>query len=83
MRDRAVKFLEDHQLADGSWWSLWYGSEDLMATPKHARWLDEHLPDTQLVMWEGEGHLLAFTHLAEMLRELLTFQPGGEPVRVA
>jgi len=24
------------------------------------------------VMCEGEGHLLAFSHLAEMLRELLT-----------
>jgi pimeloyl-ACP methyl ester carboxylesterase len=51
---------------------LWYGSEDRMATPEHARWFDENLPDAQLVMWEGEGHLLAFPHLAEMLRELLT-----------
>lgn len=52
---------------------LWYGTEDRMATPEHARWFDENLPDVQLVMWEGEGHLLAFTHLAEMLRELLTY----------
>jgi pimeloyl-ACP methyl ester carboxylesterase len=51
---------------------LWYGNEDRMAPPKHARWFDESLPDARLVMWEGEGHLLAFTHLAEMLRELLT-----------
>lgn len=51
---------------------LWYGSEDRMAPPEHARWFDENLPDARLVMWEGEGHLLAFTHLAEMLRELLT-----------
>jgi pimeloyl-ACP methyl ester carboxylesterase len=51
---------------------LWYGSEDLMAPPEHASWLDENLPDARLVMWEGEGHLLAFAHLAEMLRELLT-----------
>jgi pimeloyl-ACP methyl ester carboxylesterase len=51
---------------------LWYGSEDRMAPPEHARWLDENLPDARLVMWEGEGHLLAFAHLAEMLRELLT-----------
>jgi pimeloyl-ACP methyl ester carboxylesterase len=55
---------------------LWYGSEDLMATPKHARWLDENLPNARLAMWEGEGHLLAFTHLAEMLRELLTCHSG-------
>jgi pimeloyl-ACP methyl ester carboxylesterase len=51
---------------------LWYGSEDRMAPPEHARWFDENVPDARLVMWEGEGHLLAFAHLAEMLRELLT-----------
>lgn len=51
---------------------LWYGSEDRMAPPEHARWFDESLPDARLVMREGEGHLLAFAHLAEMLRELLT-----------
>jgi pimeloyl-ACP methyl ester carboxylesterase len=51
---------------------LWYGSEDRMATPEHARWFDENLPDSRLMMREGEGHLLAFAHLAQMLRELLT-----------
>jgi len=43
-----------------------------MAPPEFARWFDENLPDARLVMCEGEGHLLAFSHLAEMLRELLT-----------
>ncbi len=52
---------------------LWYGSEDRMATPEHARWLDANLPDAKLMMWEGEGHLLPFAHLAEMLRELLIY----------
>jgi hypothetical protein len=47
-----------------------------MAPPEHARWLDENLPDARLVIWEGEGHLLAFAHLAEMLRELLTYHSG-------
>jgi pimeloyl-ACP methyl ester carboxylesterase len=50
---------------------LWYGSEDRMATPRHARWFDANLPDARLVMWNGEGHLLAFAHLPEILRELL------------
>jgi pimeloyl-ACP methyl ester carboxylesterase len=58
---------------------LWYGSEDRMASPEFARWFDENLPDARLVMWEGEGHLLAFAHLAEMLRELLTAVP--QPAR--
>src|SRR5215469_11442490 len=51
---------------------LWYGSEDRMAPPEFARWFDENLPDARLGMCEGEGHLLHFSHLAEMLRELLT-----------
>ena len=50
---------------------LWYGSEDRMATPEHARWFDDNLSDARLMMREGEGHLLAFLHLAQMLRELL------------
>jgi len=50
---------------------LWYGSEDRMAHPAHARWFEENLPTATLTMWEGEGHLLAFAHLAQMLSELL------------
>jgi pimeloyl-ACP methyl ester carboxylesterase len=50
---------------------LWYGSEDRMATPENARWLHENLPSSQLVMREGEGHLLPFAHLPQMLRDLL------------
>jgi pimeloyl-ACP methyl ester carboxylesterase len=50
---------------------LWYGTEDRMAQPSHAHWFQENLPDARLTMREGEGHLLAFEHLAEMLPELL------------
>lgn len=50
---------------------LWQGSEDLMARPAGARWFDENLPNSRLTMWEGEGHLLPFVHLAEILRHLL------------
>jgi pimeloyl-ACP methyl ester carboxylesterase len=49
---------------------LWYGDEDLMAPPAHARWLEEHLPDARLDIRSGEGHLGIFEHLAEMLDEL-------------
>jgi pimeloyl-ACP methyl ester carboxylesterase len=52
---------------------LWYGSEDQMSSPEHARWLEENLPNVRLVRWEGEGHLLAFARLPEMLRELLAY----------
>jgi pimeloyl-ACP methyl ester carboxylesterase len=50
---------------------LWYGDEDLMATPVHAYWLNEHLLDARLVMRTGEGHLGIFEHLPEMLSELV------------
>ena len=50
---------------------LWYGDEDLMAPPAHCRWLDEHLPNSRLVIRTGEGHLGLFDHLAEMLSELV------------
>lgn len=42
-----------------------------MAPPLNAHWFDDNLPTSRLVMWEGEGHLLPFAHLPEMLRDLL------------
>jgi pimeloyl-ACP methyl ester carboxylesterase len=50
---------------------LWYGDEDLMATPPHAHWLDDHLPDARLVMRPGVGHFGIFEHLPAMLSELI------------
>jgi pimeloyl-ACP methyl ester carboxylesterase len=50
---------------------LWYGGEDHAGMQEHARWLDENLPDARLVVWQGEGHLLPFAHLPEILQELL------------
>jgi pimeloyl-ACP methyl ester carboxylesterase len=50
---------------------LWYGTEDRMAAPIHARWYEENLPDARLTMREGEGHLQPFAHLAEILDELI------------
>ncbi len=51
---------------------LWYGTEDRMTTPSHAHWFAENLSDARLTMREGEGHLQAFAHLAEMLADLIT-----------
>ena len=50
---------------------LWYGDEDLLTPPAHGRWLDEHLPNSRLVIRAGEGHFGLFDHLAEMLSELV------------
>jgi pimeloyl-ACP methyl ester carboxylesterase len=50
---------------------LWYGDEDLMATPPNAYWLRDHLPEARLVMRPGEGHFGILEHLPEMLSELI------------
>jgi pimeloyl-ACP methyl ester carboxylesterase len=55
---------------------LWYGGEDHAGMREHARWLDENLPDARLIVWEGEGHLLPFAHLSEMLQALLLASSG-------
>ena len=51
---------------------LWYGTEDLMASAAHARWLETHVPHARLTMYEGEGHLLPFVRLEQMLTELFS-----------
>ena len=51
---------------------LWYGTEDIMASASHARWLETHVPHARLTMYEGEGHLLPFVRLEQMLTELLS-----------
>jgi len=54
---------------------LWYGTEDRFAPPAHGRWLAENLPDTRLVMREGEGHFGIMEHLGEMLDALTRPEP--------
>lgn len=50
---------------------LWYGTEDRMAPPSHAHWFETNLPNARLTTYEGEGHLLPFVHLEQMLTELI------------
>ena len=50
---------------------LWYGSDDRMAPPEHAHWFENNLSEAKLTMWDGEGHLLPFAHLSEILQRLL------------
>ncbi|NPC95427.1 alpha/beta fold hydrolase [Nocardioides sp. zg-DK7169] len=49
---------------------LWYGDRDQMAPPANGEWLAAHLPDAELVLLEGEGHLVPLRHWAEMLHAL-------------
>jgi pimeloyl-ACP methyl ester carboxylesterase len=54
---------------------LWYGDEDRMASAADGQWLREHLPDAELTVYPGEGHLVVMSHSAEMLTNLRDRQP--------
>jgi pimeloyl-ACP methyl ester carboxylesterase len=49
---------------------LWYGELDPMVPLAHGRWLAEHLPGSELVVYEGEGHLGPMRHWREVLTTL-------------
>ncbi len=49
---------------------LWYGTEDTMAVPAAGEWLASRLPDAELSVYSGEGHLLPFRHWSTMLSTL-------------
>ncbi|MCZ4578624.1 alpha/beta fold hydrolase [Gordonia amicalis] len=50
---------------------LWYGADDAMAVPATGEWLAGHLPDAELTVLPGEGHLLPFRHWDAMLSTLI------------
>lgn len=47
---------------------LWYGDLDQMAPKANGQWLEQHLPNAELVVFHGEGHLLPLQHWTEMLQ---------------
>jgi len=56
-----------------------HGSKDIVVPPSHAHELNEMLPNSSLVLFEGAGHSLPLTHVAPVwislrntLRHLLT-----------
>ncbi|MEE2035081.1 alpha/beta fold hydrolase [Rhodococcus chondri] len=51
---------------------LWYGGCDRMAPPANGEWLAAQLPDAELVLYAGEGHLLPLRHWEEMLQTVTT-----------
>lgn len=62
---------------------LLHGSEDIIVAPAHAHELNEALPGSSLVLFEGAGHSLPLTHVApawislrNTLRFLLTTNAG-------
>jgi pimeloyl-ACP methyl ester carboxylesterase len=53
--------------------SLWQGSEDLMVPFTHGQWFAQRLPQAQVHLEQGEGHLsIGLGALDQMLDELVT-----------
>jgi len=49
---------------------LWYGQDDVIAPVQMGRFLASRIPDSQLVEYPSEGHLVYVTHWTEILRAL-------------
>jgi pimeloyl-ACP methyl ester carboxylesterase len=58
---------------------LWYGEEDRLCPPAHGVWLRDNLPNAELVLRAGEGHLGFLEHTAEMLIALTASSPSVDP----
>jgi pimeloyl-ACP methyl ester carboxylesterase len=50
--------------------TIFQGDADTMVPLRHAEALAERLPDATVVVWPGEGHLGAITHIEEILDTL-------------
>jgi len=51
---------------------VWQGDDDRMVSPVHARAIVERAPTCELIECPGEGHMIAYTHAEEMLRQAAT-----------
>ena len=51
--------------------TIFQGDADTMVPRRHSEALAERLPEAELVVWPGEGHLGALTHIEEILDALV------------
>ncbi len=51
---------------------LWQGEIDEVVSIHHARYLYEHLPNSRLTIWPGQGHLYLIEHWDEVLAVLVS-----------
>jgi len=49
---------------------LWYGDADTIVPPEMGRYLANTIPQSQLTIYPGEGHMLHITHWDEILHTL-------------
>lgn len=50
---------------------LFHGDRDVNVRLAHAQHLAAVVPQGSLTVWEGEGHLIGYTRLGEVLKDLL------------
>ena len=46
---------------------LWYGADDTLTPPQMGQYLAAEIPNAELTIYPGEGHMAAFTHWDEIL----------------
>lgn len=49
---------------------LWHGDQDDRVPPHHAESLADAIPVSELAILQGEGHMIAFSHIEEILAAL-------------
>jgi pimeloyl-ACP methyl ester carboxylesterase len=52
--------------------TIWHGDLDQNVPVEHGRWLKNRLPEAQLRVVEGEGHMSVALHMVDIIDELLT-----------
>ena len=50
-----------------------HGSADRIIPPEAAEWLNAHLPDSRLKLFEDDGHALPAHHFTEVMEEIIRF----------
>ena len=73
--------IDDYRAVGQSWdvdlgaiaapMKVFHGDADPMVPARHAQELAKRVPDAELVMWPGEGHLAMVTHVSEVLDWLI------------
>lgn len=78
----------DDDLAHGKEWGFgleqcvapataWHGRDDLIIPCRHAEWLADRLPNAELHLLEGEGHISLTSHYGASLDALIALSPPG------
>lgn len=64
VKDWGISFSEIHKKIE-----LWHGDQDMNAPVHHLRWLEDQLPQKEVYLFQGEGHVtLIYRYMEDILR---------------